>query len=414
MASKDILYLLSIFIALILVIIWVVVYRLFFSPLSKFPGPKLAAATQLYELYFDVVKGGQFMWEIERMHREYGPIVLINPFEVHIMDPNYYDTLYAGPTRRRDKDPWFSFIGLPKSTFSTAPHGLHRLRRNALNRFFSKQSIQDFEPTIHEKLELLSEHLCRTIKRNSVLDLHSAYFCFAADTVSTYTFGPSGCFGYLDNSCLTDDWKKKVNSVFEHLILVRHIPPLLHVGRNFPWLAGLLVPKFSYVNAAETVSFFLSVSSSELIRQQQIRATVRKIYDMSEDAESKSAGCILPAIAASSKVSTEEKDLRRMTDEATFLMVAGTDAPSQVLAITMFYMLRNTEVYWKIRNELETAFPDPLGTMSWNKLERIDYLVSALPPLKLVLSLKIAPVSNRERGTPYICSCYHTTSPNCT
>ena len=135
---------------------------------------------------------------------------------------------------------------------------------------------------------------------------------------------------------------------------------------------------------------------------------------MSEDAESKSAGCILPTIAASSKVSTEEKDLRRMTDEATFLMVAGTDAPSQVLAITMFYMLRNTEVYWKIRNELETAFPDPLGTMSWNKLERIDYLVSALPPLKLVLSLKIAPVSNRERGTPYICSCYHTTSPNCT
>jgi hypothetical protein len=253
MPSGYILYLLNALFAFIFVIICVVVYRLFFSPLSRFPGPKLAAATQLYEAYFDLVKGGQFMWEIERLHSEYGPIVRINPFEVHIRDPDYYDALYAGPTKKRDKDPWFTFIGLPKSTFSTAPHGLHRIRRQSLNRFFSKQSILEFEPTVHEKLELLLDHFYMAMRRKRVLDLHSAFLCFAADTVSTYFFGPSGCFGYLDNLYLTDDWKKKVNSIFEHLILVRHVPKMLYIGRNFPWLAGLLVPKFSYVNAAESV-----------------------------------------------------------------------------------------------------------------------------------------------------------------
>jgi hypothetical protein len=43
-------------------------------PLHRFPGPKLAAASFLYEFWFDFVKGGRYTWEIKRMHEKYGKI----------------------------------------------------------------------------------------------------------------------------------------------------------------------------------------------------------------------------------------------------------------------------------------------------------------------------------------------------
>jgi hypothetical protein len=51
------------------------VYRLFFSPVAKFPGPKLTALTLWYEFYYDVIKGGQFIFQIRRMHEKYGRVL---------------------------------------------------------------------------------------------------------------------------------------------------------------------------------------------------------------------------------------------------------------------------------------------------------------------------------------------------
>lgn len=50
------------------------IYRAFFHPLSKVPGPWLAGVTQWYETYYELVPngGGMFTKRIKKMHEQYG------------------------------------------------------------------------------------------------------------------------------------------------------------------------------------------------------------------------------------------------------------------------------------------------------------------------------------------------------
>ena len=48
------------------------IHRLFLSPIAHFPGSRLTALTGYYETYLDVFKGGQFTFQIQRWHEQYG------------------------------------------------------------------------------------------------------------------------------------------------------------------------------------------------------------------------------------------------------------------------------------------------------------------------------------------------------
>jgi hypothetical protein len=50
-----------------------------FHPLSHIPGPKLAAATWMYEAWFDLIQGGMYTKEIKRMHEVYGKMASSTP-----------------------------------------------------------------------------------------------------------------------------------------------------------------------------------------------------------------------------------------------------------------------------------------------------------------------------------------------
>lgn len=71
--------------AWVLYVVYCAIWRLYLSPIARFPGPRLAALTHWYELYYDLVKGGKYVFKIRELHEQYG------------MSPSYFSSINIRP-----------------------------------------------------------------------------------------------------------------------------------------------------------------------------------------------------------------------------------------------------------------------------------------------------------------------------
>jgi hypothetical protein len=210
-------------------IVGLVVYRLYFHPLAKFPGSKLAAASGWYEFYFDYWLDGRYIFEIERMHKKYGPIIRINPDELSIHDPGFYDELYVAASRRRTEhyDVFCKGIDFDGSHLLTVDHDLHRRRRKPLEPFFSRMGISRLQP-MFAKVALHLETRFRDLKgSNTIVRLDHAFAAFSGDIIGRICLEDGETGGrFLDDPDFAPDWYNVIHAI------VRSIP--LFTG--FPWI----------------------------------------------------------------------------------------------------------------------------------------------------------------------------------
>ncbi|TGO46640.1 hypothetical protein BCON_0314g00120 [Botryotinia convoluta] len=134
-------------------------YRLFLHPLARFPGPKLAAITRYYEAYYDIVQNGQYIFKIAEMHKKYGPIIRISPYELHVIDPALFEKLYR-QNERWHKYGWaldgFSAGG---ATICTADHDVHKARCLPLNAFFSNVQVANKQYLIRRGVQKFCDRI---------------------------------------------------------------------------------------------------------------------------------------------------------------------------------------------------------------------------------------------------------------
>lgn len=55
--------------------VFLAIYRIYFHPLSKYPGSKIAAVSDSWwELYWNYYRNGELLFEIDRLHKLHGKL----------------------------------------------------------------------------------------------------------------------------------------------------------------------------------------------------------------------------------------------------------------------------------------------------------------------------------------------------
>ncbi|KAF1813406.1 putative cytochrome P450 [Eremomyces bilateralis CBS 781.70] len=342
---------------------WVfdVVYLLCFHPLAKFPGPRLPVITAWYTFYYDVVRPGRMMWEIEKWHRKYGPIIRINADEIHIKDSHFYETLYAPKGRKADRWARLStMVGSPESVFAASDSKTHKERRTPLNPFFSRSTVSKLEPVLQEKVSKLATRLKEFPDPKGVVRLDVAFFALTQDVICDYSFAKD--WKHLDHTHFNPENKDSQTESLESIGFIRLFPMLPIYLQELPrWAAALVSPAFAML----------------LDSKLAIRKEIIKIMEGKVEKESKSDRTVFDALI-NSDLPPEQKSLNRLNADGNVLIIAGTDTTARALSSILFYLLKDKEMYAKLKAALMEVMPDPNNVPPWVELEKIPYLYGCM------------------------------------
>ncbi|KAL4817233.1 cytochrome P450 [Aspergillus spinulosporus] len=354
------------------------IYNLFFHPLSHIPGPWLAAATYLPRILPRRGQGrrpsSQACLADMYIHSlRIWPIARINPHELHCSDHHFISEIYTSGTGKRDK-PVHQVTGseaAAHATFSTTDHDIHRMRRSALAKFFSRVQVLRLEPTVRGLAERLCDKMLRT-EKGRPFHAGAAYSQFTADVISGYCLGENlGLIGQ-------EGWEEQI---------VDEVATVLRLGctlRFVPWWKHvlsvvLLGPKDS--------SDALIVGMPNRIRKAQGDIKIK-------DRDGDGAGTILATVFTSllqSDLPLQEKSVERMTSEGISLFAAGTAAVSWALTVATYHPLTKPAIVQRITAEVADLANSSGGPekVDWSALERLPYL-GAVIQVSLRLSYGVA------------------------
>ncbi|KAJ9641677.1 hypothetical protein H2204_002739 [Knufia peltigerae] len=133
-----------------------IIYNLYFHPLAKFPGPKLAGASEIWI-------GGRWPFEINKAHERYGDVVRIAPNELSFRTIRAFEDIYGF----QQKKPQFLKSAFYDNPDEMSPMGAerdpikHRETRRLFTHAFSATGLREQKPTIIGYVDFLIQKLSK-------------------------------------------------------------------------------------------------------------------------------------------------------------------------------------------------------------------------------------------------------------
>ncbi|CAI7662150.1 unnamed protein product [Penicillium glandicola] len=327
-------------------LIGLIVYNIYFHPLSKYPGRKSMAATRLP--YIRIILSGRFPQETKRLHQQYGDVVRIAPDELSFIDSTAWKAIYGTRVGHGQKAKDYRFYGPP---IEGAPGIIvsndadHSRFRRLLSHAFSDSSLRGQEPIIQSYVDLLMQRLHEKIEGGTkAVDMVAWYNFTTFDIIGDLAFGEP--FDCLKNA----DYHQWVSIIFSTIKYAAYSN------------VSLRLPGSKYILSYITPKHVISQRSTHLaLTKKKVQGRITKSNERPDF-----FGNILKHENTEKGISIPE-----MVTNGSTLIIAGSETTATLLSGVTYLLLRNPRVLAKLQHEVRSAFTkeEEINLESCNKLE---------------------------------------------
>ncbi|KAI1136916.1 cytochrome P450 [Hypoxylon sp. FL0543] len=337
------------------------IYRLFFHPLRKYPGPFVAKFSDIYAGYFAAAR--RLHLRTYHDHLQYGPVMRHGPNrllfntatalrDIYQNDQLVKASIYRGSQVAPDK----------YNVFNIRDRAVHRIKRRLVGQALSDHSLRRFEPTLLEQIDRFLKVILQASKTSNPVNMTPASRYLGLDIIGQLGFG-------YDLSLQTDN---------EHRFLTKGI-----VSSNFRINLSMQFPLLIRLRVDILASLIPNSIRARLLATVEKMVTTRLAQPI--DAKRDLLSFIAP------KLETDLKDVQKadLWPEAVFFFGAGGDTTGTAIAGAFFYLSRNPSCYQKLAAEIRSTFISVDEIQTGRQLASCQYLRACIDE-----TLRMAPPSS--------------------
>ncbi|KAI9168043.1 Cytochrome P455 monooxygenase [Paramyrothecium foliicola] len=306
------------------------IYRAFFHPLAKIPGPKLWAMTDIP--YFYYLLRGVWPQKLKTLHDRYGPAVRFTSEEISFITSDAWKEIFGhknDSTKLYAKDPMF-YTQKPGGhpNLIHASDADHKRMRRLVSHAFSEKALRNQETTIKKSIDLFIDSLLVFANDGEAVDMVRWFNFCTFDLVGDLAFGePFGCM----NSQGYHPW---ISMIFNSVAFAAWAQLLKRYSLESAALA--LVPK-SMIEAMEEHE---ALTKATVMRRLQSGNTDRADF----------MSYILRH--------NDEKGMTEgeIVENSGLFIIAGSETTATLLSGATFRLLQNPKAYNKLVDEIRSAF----------------------------------------------------------
>ncbi|KIM94681.1 hypothetical protein OIDMADRAFT_95520, partial [Oidiodendron maius Zn] len=309
----------------------IAVYRLFFHPLRKYPGPVLGKLSKFYFSYIGLVRGGTHLW-LEELHQRHGKIVRYGPNELSFIDPDDAMFIQGGQSFKLFRGPWYDGNPSRKGFHtlvmaSTRNVENHKFRRRIWEKAFTHEALRSYEPKIMQMVDNLVGH-CEKSASNLV-DISRSIDHFAFDAMGYLSFGQD--FGMVSgtSSGASQEWAQKLGDYMRTASLIRPIPWFKNLYNILP------IDSKGKSGGRRFVDMTMSRFEDRYIRGSEAGADIFH-YLLQPDPKT---GMALSKF--------------QVAEESVIIVTAGSDTTSITMTFALYYLLKTPEAYARLVEEVD-------------------------------------------------------------